>query len=94
MTTSWGNWSFDEKSFSLDHRSGSNVDYTIDLSTCTNAAEVLDWIAQIAGKSTGDADMATLIKAFDAIFGLQDSLCGLGEVRTIDPRTVAKQRGY
>jgi hypothetical protein len=52
------------------------MDYEVDLDTCTSAAEILDWIAQIAGKNwADDACLGGFVRAIDDILNLQCTLC-------------------
>ncbi len=54
--------------------------YEVNLDQCDTSAGVLDWIAQLAGKTwvTND-DLGDLVRALDEILDFQASLCGGGK---------------
>lgn len=88
----WGPWILDPKYRCLfipidpagDLRDVDNCEYYIDLETCLNPAAVLDWLAQIAGKTwANDAVLAGLLRAFDDVIHLQGNLCGMGQAGCI-----------
>jgi hypothetical protein len=85
--TSWGQWTFDENHLALMH---ADPPYRIDLERCTTSAEVLDWIAQVAGKLWATAaDVGDLVRALDDVLGLQANICGAGKEHVIvDVRAV------
>jgi hypothetical protein len=92
MSMQWGNWMFDTKHFVLTHRRSG---YSIHLADCRDAAEVLDWIAQVRGKTwAGAHDVNDLVEALDEILGLQANICSNGKSKRVDPRRVAATRGY
>jgi hypothetical protein len=92
MTLEWGNWTFDTKHFVVTHR---RHGYSVGLDECKDAAEVLDWIAQVRGKNWTDArDVNDLVEALDDIFGLQANICSYGKTKRVKPRRVAAARGY
>jgi len=63
--------------------------YAIDLDTCTDSAEVLDWIVQIAHKRWAtDHVLAQLIVAFDALLDLQGTICPSGINQCVNPRKI------
>jgi len=79
----WGPWSLVRSNYTLIHHN-----YEIDLETCTSSAEVLDWIAQIAGKRwADDSTIAHLVRALDDLLYLQSNLCPCGA----DKRLTSKQ---
>jgi hypothetical protein len=70
--------------------------YEIDLETCTSCANVLDWIAQIAGKGWNDDDNARdiiggLVVALDDILDLQSNLCGFGVAHRLTKASITKR---
>lgn len=65
-------------------RSNGDFEYEIDLDECSTSAEVLDWIAQVAGKIWAtDAVVADLVRALDDVLALQENLCGSGQSRKL-----------
>jgi hypothetical protein len=69
----WGNWEFDPKNLTLEHK---GEGYEIDLERIHTSAAVLDWIFQIQGKSWADAKtMHDLLRAFDDILSPQANYC-------------------
>ncbi|HET7325983.1 MAG TPA: hypothetical protein VFJ14_01720 [Nocardioidaceae bacterium] len=71
----WGPWVLDTDNWSLSHPL-----YDVDLDRCATAAEVRDWIAQLAGKTwVDDATLAGLIHALNDVLRLQATLCGNGQ---------------
>ena len=63
--------------------------YDIDLESCTTSAQILDWIAQIAGKNWGDDIMpeiiGELVLALNDYLRLQSNFCSWGE--ELGPKT-------
>lgn len=83
----WGPWRFDAEAFELFGPHS----YAIDLERCTDSANVLDWILQIARKDWAtDEVLAHLVRALDAIFDLQRTMCADGVDTRIDPYAVEK----
>lgn len=71
----WGKWRLEIRSMLLVHEDG----YDIPVDEMTTSAAVLDWIAQVAGKTlryTAE-DVGHLVRALDEILDLQASLCGM-----------------
>jgi hypothetical protein len=61
------------------------AEYEVDLERCRTAAEILDWIAQVAGKNWAtDQILADLVRALDDVFSLQSTVCPFGNARRID----------
>ena len=86
----WGLWAFDNQAFTLTFPP---TGYWIDLDSCTNAAQFLDWILQISHKTWAPPSVVgELVTALDCIFGhrLQGKVCPWGENRHIEPRRLAK----
>ena len=70
--------------------------YEIDLETCTSSANVLDWIAQIAGKGWSDDGndrdiLGGLVVALDDILDLQGNLCGSGVSHRLAKASITKR---
>lgn len=85
--TSWGPWQLHSDTFELS----GPYDYRVDLDECRHSAEVLDWIVQIAKKDWAtDEVLAHLIRALDALFDLQKTMCSHGVDSQINPRAVEK----
>lgn len=86
----YGPWRFKTSNWTLALR---HDRYYIDLEECRTSAEVLDWIAQVAGKTWATPQMVGwLVKALDDIFNLQACLCSHGKSKRIDPVSVIQAR--
>lgn len=87
---SWGPWHLDAGLMVLWTEAG-GYRYEIDLEECLSAAQVLDWICQIAGKTWGGSDaehdqiVAGLVNAFIGILHPQANLCSFGRAKRITP---------
>ncbi|WP_276137307.1 hypothetical protein [Rhodococcus sp. T2V] len=77
----WGPWRLDVANYALTHAGNR---YSIDLRSCVTSAEVLDWIAQIAGKTWGEDPtvLAGLVVALDELLDFQGTLCSRGKSTT------------
>jgi len=83
----WGPWQLDPDRFELDAAPGSVDSYPIDLLTCTDSAEVLDWICQFAKRSRGDdAAVAGLVHALNDVLRPQANLCSWGEPKRLSKK--------
>lgn len=83
MKTRRNVWTF--KPDTLVLRLTDPVEYEVYLGDCKTAAQALDWIAQIAGKTwTTDTALADLVRALDNMLDLQGNLCGMGHPGTIE----------
>jgi len=90
-STTWGNWTFERRNLTLNHKHG----YSIDLESCKNPAQVLDWIMQVRAKAWTDSrDVTELLDALDEILGVQANVCRNGRDAEIDPKTLINERGY
>jgi hypothetical protein len=74
----WGPWVLDGETYVLR-----NVEtphgYEVDLERCLDSAQVLDWLAQVAGKTWATPEvLAGLVHALDDVLALQTNLCGSG----------------
>jgi hypothetical protein len=88
--TQWGQWVLTCGGTALRHKTAR---YEINLESCRDSASVLDWIAQVAGKSWASAeDLGDLVLALDSIFHLQSKFCGFGKDHGIDPRPLLRAR--
>ena len=77
----WGRWELEEETLELvwRYRPGQKLagDYEIDLERCRNAVDMLDWLAQLAGKAwCSPEDLGHLLLALDELFDLQGTVCG------------------
>jgi hypothetical protein len=78
----WGPWALNKGTLALEHIEGR--DYWIDLERCTTPAEVLDWIAKVAGKTwADDATVAGLARALNDVLRPQSTLCSFGRPRRL-----------
>jgi hypothetical protein len=76
----WGGWCLQKNGCLVFPAYGESTDYEVDLDTCTSAAEILDWIAQIAGKNwAGDACLSGFVRAINEILNLQGTVCSYGQ---------------
>lgn len=83
----WGPWHLDAKARTLYTEAG-GYRYDIDLETCTNSAEVLDWICQIAEKHWGPEEgrpaiVAGLVHALIDVLHPQGNLCSWGQSKRL-----------
>jgi hypothetical protein len=91
----WGPWHLDKHTGELWTEAG-GYRYGIDLNTCTNSAEVLDWICQIAGKlwATDDAGQyaitAGLVNAFIDVIHPQANLCSFGQSKRLTKAQIGR----
>jgi hypothetical protein len=89
----WGPWRLSTRHWELTF-SRDGARYGVDLERISDAAaEALDWIAQLSGKSwITPSDLGHLVRALDDIFHLQGTLCGCGVNERIDPTAFLKRR--
>jgi hypothetical protein len=78
-----GFWRFEPASLVLAlYDSEGRYFYEVDLERCRTSAEVLDWIAQVAGKTwCTDSIVAGLVRGLDELLDLQGRLCSGGMER-------------
>lgn len=66
--------------------------YPINLLTMTSSAQMLDWIFQVAPRTTGSLEgseiLAGLIQALDDIFTPQANLCSGGKPKRLSKRRI------
>lgn len=72
-----------------------HVMHEVALSECRRSAEVLDWVAQVAGKRWEPyhdtaAVVAGLVFAFDDVLHLQATLCGSGVDHELSEAAIAR----
>ena len=73
----WGRWRYNAEALSLELEGDNH--YEVDLARCTTAAEVLDWIVQVARKEWCDAGtVGELVQALDDLIHPQHHLCSGG----------------
>ena len=87
----WGPWTFERDSFSLVYTEG-RTPYCVDLRTCTDSAQVLDWIMQVEGRY--GYGVASFVTALRYVLHPQANMCRSGTNRRINPREVAASNGY
>lgn len=83
----WGSWTYDAKRLALTYldRRNKNWSYEVDLEKCEIASEVLDWIAQLKGKTWITAeDIGNLVLALDDLLHLQNNIVHLREGKRFD----------
>jgi hypothetical protein len=71
-------WRYDPRfrTLTVQHAQG---EYEVDLDDCDTAAEVLDWIVQVARKAWAtDVILADLVRAFHDLLRPQATLCSMG----------------
>jgi hypothetical protein len=84
----WAPWVLDTQDYALVRMGEREVaDYPVDLLTCVNSAEVLDWIFQIEGRWDGEVTPA-FIRAIDDILHPQANLCSMGQPKTLTPKAI------
>ena len=76
----WGDWRYDPDRMvlvlerTIDERS--KAKYEVDLEKCTNCEGILNWIAQMAGKTwPTPEDIAGLVYAMNDLLGFQENVC-------------------
>jgi hypothetical protein len=83
-------WEFDPDVIVIRHRIEG---YEIDLATCVNSAEVLDWIAQLDGKTwVSSTDLGNLVRLMKDLLQCQPNFCGGGIDRPADPVAILEER--
>lgn len=81
----WGGWHLLVPTLELAYRDGSRTLYLIDLERCGTAAQVLDWIFQLRGKTwCSPTDIGHLADAFRDILDPQANLCSFGAAKSLD----------
>lgn len=74
-----GGWAYDPRTVALVFNRD-RLAYSIDLARCESSAATLDWIAQFASKTWATSeDVGDLVRALNAVIGLQANLCGSGK---------------
>ncbi len=76
----WGDWRYDPDRMVLvlERTKGtqSRAEYEVDLEKCTSCERILDWIAQMAGKTwPTPEDIAGLVYAMNDLLGFQQNVC-------------------
>jgi hypothetical protein len=75
--TTWGPWALDRERLVLELVVEGEYLYDVDLERCGNAAAVLDWLAQLAGKSWATPGIiGQLVAALCDLLDPQARLCG------------------
>lgn len=71
-----------------------NQHYEIDLERCRTAAQVLDWIMQVAGKAwVTDKCLAGLVHALDELLHPQETMCSMA-IMDAEPKSPLNVRAY
>jgi hypothetical protein len=82
--TGWGPWKLDPDRFVLDRAPNSSDSYQIDVLSCQDSDEVLDWICQVASqKWADDVTLAGLVRALNDVLHPQVTLCSVGESKRL-----------
>lgn len=95
--TDRGSWRYNAGNLTLEYwrENRTGWSYYVDLERCTTCAQVLDWIAQLAGKADcflADADLGAFVRLLNGRLHLQGHYCGSGVDRgTVDPKAVLKR---
>ena len=85
-----GVWEFDPDVIVIRHRTEG---YEIDLETFVNSAEILDWIAQLDGKTwVSSTDLGDLVRLMNDLLPFQPNFCGGGVDRRADPVAILETR--
>lgn len=68
----WGKWVFEkERNVLVCYEDGRNM-YDVDLDSCTNQIEVLDWIVHISDKAPySEADIGHLVRALESCLAIR-----------------------
>jgi hypothetical protein len=93
-SVAWGNWRLTSLDGSYYFEYGDNQ-YLIELSQCSNSAQLLDWIYQIKAKPAFGSErieqvVLNLISAFGDVLDPQKNICSHGADTTIDANQVAR----
>lgn len=91
----WRNWYLDpEEPPALVIRPYSDTNshkYEVDLTDCTDPAEILDLVCQVAGKEWAtDQVIAGLVRALDDVLNPQANICPDGDYQEIARGTIRK----
>lgn len=85
-----GVWEYRPKQMSIFHHEFS---YWISVERLTNSAEILDWLAQIRGKTWADSKaIGDLLEMINTLIPLQQYVCGNGVGKKIDPVEIINSR--
>jgi hypothetical protein len=91
----WGPWTLNPANYTLELGPDGCL-YWVDLEDCDTAAQVLDWIAQVARKTwADDTTLAGLVRALNDVLNLQSSLCPSGQSKRMTNAQIrARVRTY
>jgi hypothetical protein len=91
----WGPWVFNREKLELRYPEPMHAihpdiwrewRYSVSLKGCTSSAPVLDWIAQVSHKGwCSPEDLGHLVRALDALLGLQQHVCSMELDHQVDP---------
>ena len=89
--TRWGNWTYDKSRLVLELNltmpDGDELWYEVDLASCTNGSQILDWILQVDETQWVPVeDVGHLVRALAEVLGpgLQGEVCPGGKNKTFD----------
>jgi hypothetical protein len=95
MTGNWYGWHLIDAQGEFPHLKHDTLilgGYDINLLTMTSSAQMLDWIFQVAPRTTGSLEgseiLAGLIQALDDIFKPQANLCSWGKPKRLSMRRI------
>ena len=89
----WGRWHLRVRSLELAYQTGERTLYLVDLERCGTAAQMLDWIFQLRGKTwCSPTDIGHLADAFRDILDPQANLCSFGAAKALDPVPYLRRR--
>lgn len=86
-------WRYDPARLVLVHSHPHSYDYEVDPELCTTAAQALDRIAQVAGKTWATSEcVGELVTALNLLLELQANLCPFGQARRADAAAILRAR--
>lgn len=86
-----GPWHFKPKEMVIEH---CYTNYWVRVSEFKDSANILDWIAQVAIKTGAynDAEVGQFVRLINEIIPLQQTVCGMGQGKEIDPVEMVAHR--
>lgn len=89
----WGPWYYNPGNRTLVFTGEPTYSYEVDLDTMKDSASVLDWIAQVAGKTTFTvADIGHFVRALNEVLQLQAVVCPSGQDHKFKAATILRRR--
>jgi hypothetical protein len=81
----WGGWVLQEDLTLVCNN------YEVDLETCINSAEILDWITQVLHKTWVTPEIFKgLVQALDDLLMIQENFCPMGESKEVHASDITK----